>query len=265
MTLLSICIATVDARIHHLQLPVAGFPATVEWLVIHQVTDAADYAVFYEAHPGVTFYTMHGKGLSRSRNKALNLATGKWIYLCDDDIVIDKNLLHTIEAAQAQWPEAGILTLRLQTPENGWFKQYKTQPFLHTLPSIGSISSGEILLHKSAVESGAILFDERFGLGASFISGEEYLMLRQAMRQGIKIAFFPANIGVHPANSTGTHFTPQLIASKGALIANVYGHACWLLNSVYAIRKYRIYRHQLGFFMFLKYIYSGSKSYFNGG
>lgn len=264
MTRLSICIATIDDRIEHLRLPEQQQPDSIEWIVIHQITDTTDYSAFYATHPHVQFHTMQGKGLSRSRNAALQLATGEWIYLCDDDITLSAELLSILESAAAHWPDAAILTFQLRTPGGAFFKNYPQAPMLHHQRSIGGVSSGEIILRKKAVDQGAVRFDERFGLGANFISGEEYLMLRHAMREGIPIAFYPAAIGTHPENSTGNNFTPALVQSKGAIIATTYGHACWMLNFLYAIRKHPVYRHQLGFFAFLKYIYSGSRAYFNG-
>ena len=46
------------------------------------------------------------------------------------------------------------------------------------------------------------------------ISGEENLLLDQALKKGLKIRFFPMYIGSHPALRTGILFTPELVRSK---------------------------------------------------
>jgi GT2 family glycosyltransferase len=261
MKRISICISTIDDRIHGIRNLLDQALPEAEYTVVHQITNLQTYQAFYQDYPAVIFIPMQGKGLSRSRNLALQCATAEWVYLCDDDVIIRNNLSQIAATYGDKYPDAGILCCQLQTSEGDPFKSYRAAATNLSIHAVGSISSAEILIRRTAIQQGHIRFDERFGLGAEFISGEEYLMLRRAMKLGCKVQYVPEVIAIHPALSTGTRYTADLVQSKGAIIAARAGSLYLLFNLIYAWRKWPEYKDSMQITAFLNYIYSGSKRY----
>lgn len=262
MKRISICISTIDDRIHGIRNLLDQALPDAEYTVIHQLTNGLSYQSFYQDYPMVIFIPLQGKGLSRSRNLALQCAHAEWVYLCDDDVLLPNDFCHIIENQDDTFPDTDVFCFQLQTTEGQAFKQYKQTAEKINKAAAGSVSSAEIVIRRKAVQNGHIRFDERFGLGAEFISGEEYLMLCRAIERGCTVRYIPLPIAIHPPVSTGRIYTPELVQSKGAIIAARAGKFYMFLNLIYALRKWPEYRRVMNITTFLGYIYSGSHRFF---
>lgn len=259
MTFLSICVSTINERIGQLQKLLETIPEEAECLLIHQVTDETDYRETYASLKGCRILTQTGKGLSRSRNLALKEAKGEWVYLCDDDVQLLPGLIEKLEQAVSDHPECALFRFRIDSTTNTPFKDYPAHSRVLDRSMAGSVSSAEIICKRSAAEG--VSFNESFGLGTSFPSGEEYLFVLDMLFKGHSMWYIPVSIVMHPPESTGTSFSPAVIRSKGALIRHRFGIAFLLLNLLYAVRKHPVYAQQTGFFAYLKEIYRGSFQY----
>lgn len=259
MTFLSICVSTIDERIRQLQDLLETIPAEAECLIIHQVTDETDYRESYASLKGCKVVTQQGKGLSRSRNLAIKEAQGEWVYLCDDDVHLLPDLPEKLRQAIIEHPESALFRFRIDSPSYTPFKQYQAQSKKLDQSMAGSVSSAELVVRRSVTDG--VSFNEKFGLGTSFPSGEEYLFVLDLLSNGHAMWYIPVSIVQHPPESTGTSFTPAVIRSKGALIRHRFGISFLFFNLLYAIRKYPVYSRQTGFFNYLKEIYRGSFQY----
>lgn len=185
----------------------------------------------------VKFLSFDEKGLSKSRNRAIQESDADIGLIADDDLKYCENFEEKIHNAFQKYPDADILTFKIVTPEGQPYKNYSDKPFKHSRTSIYRVSSVEIVLKLSSIKSAGLTFDERFGLGATFKSGEETIFLNDALDAGLKIYFIPENIVIHPIESSGKILDQNFFFSKGALIKRMYVNSIFLLFGIIFLVK----------------------------
>jgi glycosyltransferase involved in cell wall biosynthesis len=207
-------------------------------------------------------YETGERGLSKSRNRALSLAEGDICLIADDDISLLPEYRERILAEFRAAPDADIITFQIRTPDGSYFKDnYEAQPKWHTLRSIMRVCSIEIAFRRDRVLKSGISFDERFGLGAAFPTGEEAIFLADAMRHGLKVRYVPVPIVVHGRESSGGAFArnPRLIRAKGAMFLRVFGIWGLPISLLFAVQKYK--RAEMSFFHFVACLFKGMREY----
>lgn len=193
-------------------------------------------------------------GLSKSRNKALEKAHADICVISDDDTTFFNHTESTILGAFAEHPNADIITFQTQHPDGSLAKKYAKKPYSHKMHTITKVSSIEIAFKRKAILTQGIKFDEKFGLGAKFPSGEENIFLLDALKKGLKIHYIPTPIAEHIATSSGKALNnPNLITAKGAVFYRMFGAKAYLLCLLFALKKrhlseinpYRLYQLML--------------------
>lgn len=198
------------------------------------------------------------KGLAKSRNIALKNATEKYVWILDDDVEIKVEAIEPI-IKKFEESNADFITAQYEIENGVTFKKYMAESKKHTLMSIMKVSSIEIFLKKSAFIEGGILFDERFGLGATYKSGEENIILSDALKKGFVGQYLPISTSIHPAITSGNRFDePVSITSKGALIKRVFGFKGFMLLIPFYLKKLlQGHFRKIGGGNALKYIVNG--------
>jgi len=192
------------------------------------------------ASPRVRVFDYAETGLSRSRNRALSHAGADIAVIADDDVRHPPAAPARVAAAFAANPQADIITFQAQTPGGAPFKKYPTRARRHTVRSVMRVSSWEIALRPAAIRAAGLRFDERFGLGAEFPTGEENIFLVDALRRGLHVRYQPQVIAVHPAASSGADLsTAAAVRAKGAAFRRMFGAAFLPLALAFAVKKYR--------------------------
>ena len=205
-------------------------------------------------------FTMSEKGLAKSRNKALALTQADIVHIADDDLGYKENIEKTIIDAFRQYPEADIITFQIETPEGEQFKDYSKEIFWHTSRSIMRTCSVEIALRIQSVKKYNLQFDENFGLGAPFPTGEEIIFLTDAFKKGLKILYIPKPIVIHPKESSGSAYAnTALLEAKGAMFYRIFGVRGYAISALYAWKKYR--HSPMGMLAFVRYMHIGIKQY----
>lgn len=162
----------------------------------------------------VTLTFLEGKGLSRNRNHALEMATGDVVLMADDDNRYTKELIENILTAYREHPEADVIHFQALDLEGKLLHPYPA-PF---------VSSVEMTFKREVKTR----FDERFGLGSEkFCAGEEDVWMKDARDAGYKILYMPKPIVMTPRATTGTLFLGNkcMQMSKGATFKYVFGTA----------------------------------------
>ena len=218
-----------------LRIPALLLPPTdeVSYMVSFQYDDEyflthLDHPCFHR--PDVTLTQIHGRGLAANRNHALSQATGDIMLLSDDDVSYRPEQLQRVVRHFQEDQDLDIACFRAAQTDGSLIKSYAPHPFSYQEQPRGTyFSSIEIALRPTARLP---RFDERFGLGAPFLSaGEEEVFLWQAYRQGLRIWYFPETIVTTPPNTTGSCFftTPSVQRSKGAVLCVMHGPiGAWL-------------------------------------
>lgn len=176
-----------------------------------------------ESSSDFEFISFNERGLSKSRNRAIEHSKADVALIADDDVLFSEDIEKKIEAGFAEFPDADILTFKINTPTGEPYKNYANNPFKHDRSSIYKVSSVEMVVKLSKLKEAGLKFDERFGLGTTFPSGEEMIFLNDALNKGLNIYFIPEYIVSHPLESSGKILDDRYFRSKGALIRRLYG------------------------------------------
>jgi glycosyltransferase involved in cell wall biosynthesis len=224
-----IAIATMDAKVfsNRSHMP-------TNYLVVNQIKKEANSI----AMPHV--YNFQESGLSKSRNHALDLCDSDICLISDDDLEYMNGIEDRILDAFERHKDADIITFQIETPEGEPFKTYAKESFWHSKKTLMRVASVEIALkHKSIMDSG-LRFDERFGLGSEFPTGEEIIFLTDALEKGLKILYIPIPIVMHPKESSGSNYhNIKLIEAKGAMFYRMFGISGYPISILYAYKKYK--------------------------
>ncbi len=132
------------------------------------------------------------RGLSKSRNMAIQHAVGDVCLLCDDDEQLDSSYEKIILKAYEALPDADIICFRIANQPSR-LKQ-KTQRL--TKWTAMRIASWQITFRREAIINSGIRFDENMGAGTGNGGGEEVKYLRDCIKAGLKAYYVPNSIGV---------------------------------------------------------------------
>ena len=128
------------------------------------------------------------RGLSRSRNMALQYATGDICIFCDDDEVFEENYERTILQAFEANPDYAIIAFRLNYNR----KTFPQDSCTYNRFTSGRLSSAQIAFEREKILSTGILFDVQLGSGTGNGGGEETKWLYQLLKKrSIKAIYLP--------------------------------------------------------------------------
>ncbi|QQR90855.1 MAG: glycosyltransferase family 2 protein [Myxococcales bacterium] len=228
-------------------------------LIINQHRDEQDRL---EPKEGIRVYNYRERGVARSRNRALSHARGDVCVFCDNDVTLVPDIVNVLQKACRAMPESDILTFRIRTPEGRLYRNYRTSSFSHNLLSIASVREMEIVFRLAPIKRIGLRFDERFGLGSAFPTGEGNIFLADALKKNLRIAFVPEELIIHPWMSSGKRFeNKELMIAKGALFRRMYGPAGAILSRALTLIKYPYYKKHYGLAQALQLIGEGERLY----
>ena len=182
------------------------------------------------------------KGLAVNRNIALSKATAPMLLISDDDAdYTEEGLLEVIKAFKEN-PEADIITFRYASIQS--CKSYpEGSVSLNKCPKGYYVSSIEIAMRREAVQ-GRIWFNEKFGVGAIFPSGEEDIFIYDCLQAGLQGIYVPKTIVRHDGTTTSER--NMMLASrpqtKGAVFLRLHPHDWPLRMIVHSLREIPLWR-----------------------
>ncbi|HSQ87299.1 glycosyltransferase family A protein [Romboutsia sp.] len=198
-------------------------------------------------------------GIARNRNRSLQNASEDICILSDDDVEYVKDFEKIIEQAFIDNPDADIITFQAMTPQGEMFKNYRNEEFEHNKMTILRTSTIEIAFKLKSIKNNNIKFDNEFGLGSTYASGEENIFLMDCLNKGLKIKYIPKVIVLHEKESSGKILNEAAIYSKGPLFYRLFGPISVFLNFAFIIKKLPIIRFNR--FKAIKLIYKGMLDY----
>lgn len=180
------------------------------------------------------------KGLSKSRNLALQHAIGNICLIADDDTLFIPGFDRTIKQAFKNY-NAALITFQVATFEGTPYRKYRNNPGIVTRHrDIEDLSSVEMAFRRKPITDHALMFNERFGLNSDFEMGEEYLFARDVLRSGLGVAYLPEKIVKHSRlTSTSDYGHDKVLYAKGALssIKHPYTTVLWLIKFVFFLAR----------------------------
>lgn len=203
------------------------------------------------------------RGLSKSRNIAINECSADILLISDDD-VRHFDEVEAIILSEFARTGADILTFQITTPEGHPFKTYNPSAFTHSARSVMRVNSIEIAVRVKSVKDKGLKFDEEFGLGARYPTGEEIIFLSDALKAGLNVRYVPVPIVVHPVESSGGSLfkNDPLIGAKGAMFCRIFGFGGYFACTAFAVKHHK--KSGYGFLGFMSRILKGAYEYRNG-
>lgn len=189
---LNILISTYNDGIEQVRNVLLDYRDDVTYIVTHQYTDSVYKYIPEELkREDIFVYQIEGKGVTKSRNKAIKLANGEIGLFSDDDVTYTNQYIDTVINYFKRDDSLDVALFKIKTPEG--YPEYKKYPQtalkLKTLPfDVGTI---EISFRVKSIKSSNVLFDERFGAGQEkLIGADESIFISDCLKKGNECLVF---------------------------------------------------------------------------
>lgn len=199
------------------------------------------------------------KGLSKSRNRALEESNGIICLIADDDMYYYNDLEKKVLQVSKHYPEVDVFIFKVNNHKNKFPDKIKRLRFLDIL----KISSVQIAFRRGCIISKNIRFNEDFGAGSDkYSSGEENIFLKECLDKKLKVYYFPITIGTL-TDSPSTWFqgfNEKFFYDKGALFYKLTKFYWLFLIFTFAFKKYKLYKNEISFLKAVKNMFLGAMS-----
>lgn len=255
---IQICISTLNEGISKV---IQSLPQldNVSYLVGHQVSKEFErqYDEVYAqvkrdflCRSDIEYVRLDTLGLSKSRNELIQLAKGDILLFSDDDVSYLDDLALKVNRAYSRKPNAKSITFQFVSAH----KSYSANQYRHSYASAMKVSSIEITARREFLVANHLRFDERFGLGTSSPSGEEFIFITDMLKKSRDVFYEPEALTVHPDISSGNSFylNDKGIATKGRMLRRVFSFPLYIfVIAAFSIKKYKQHNVPMSFLRFL--------------
>jgi len=214
----------------------------------------------------LTIISVIERGLSNSRNMALNHSTEEVCVLADDDIEYVSEYEEIIKKAYLATPDADIIIFDYDTNDNHrkctkLGKKIKKIGLLNSL----KVSSVRITFKRKSIVVNDLKFDTNFGAGARFPAGEENIFLIDCLNAGLKIYYNPQVICkvTFDKSSWFNGYNEIYFKTKGAFAYKVFNWKYNLYIIQFIFRKHKRYKSEISALNAYKFMLKGISEYKN--
>ena len=203
-----------------------------------------DSRTYQTEHGTVRWFDSATKGLTVSRNMALEKSDAQICLLCDDDEVFERDYAEKIRGAYEALPDADVIIFKMvgRTPS------FEDRIMRLKFPMTMRVSSWQISFRRESLMRTGIRFDELLGAGTGNGAEEELKFMMDCQRAGLEIYYVPEEIAsVAQTESTWfAGFDQQFFYNRGATTRYILGFFAASAYAVYyVIRKRSMYRNQI--------------------
>lgn len=134
------------------------------------------------------------RGLSRSRNMAINNARGEICLLADDDEEFKLDTWTKITQAFDSIPDAAAIVFNVDRINYTMKKDYYRIAQTREAPAYRGYGSVQMAFRLDVIKNRGLFFNEKFGSGTEWGGGEDILFQNDIKRSGLKIYEYPVCI-----------------------------------------------------------------------
>lgn len=228
---------------------------TCDVVVINQC-DWEGYAEYPVLGGTVRMFSTQQRGLTRSRNMALEKAHGDICLLCDDDEVFLPGYEERILRAYERVPQADVVVLKMENRPASFPDRVMRLRFPLTM----RVSSWQISFRRERLHAAAVRFDEFLGAGTGNGAEEELKFLLDCERSGLRIYYVPVVIAsVMQKQSTWFHgYDYRFFENRGATTRYILGAGVASIYAIYyIIQKRRMYEADISSWAALCAVFRG--------
>ncbi len=187
----------------------------------------------------VTMITTAQRGVGRNRNTALDSATSDILLFADDDVIYQNDMPMAVTEAFQSNPDADVIIFSMDYTRNGQLIEQrhlqKHRMHLYNSLRFGAVS---IAVRRSSMEKAGIRFNENFGGGCKYSSGEDSLFLRDCYRNRLHVYSHDYVLGrcARDSSSWFTGYNKKYFFDKGVLMGCLFPRFSYLMTLYFAIR-----------------------------
>lgn len=215
-----------------------------------------------EVHNSNYLYSYNEKGLSVSRNKAIQKSNADICVIADDDMMYNNHYLKIIKDAYKKFPKADLIAFYVNSENPNNIKPKLKEGKVGILKSF-KIQSVQLSFKRNSILNNRIFFDENFGAGKDLYMGEENIFILDCIKKGLKVYSYPVEIAkLYNRESTWFKgYDEKFFKVKGACFYRM-SKLFWLALCVqFIIRKRNLYKNNFSMLQALKYMFIGKKEY----
>lgn len=202
------------------------------------------------------------RGLSRSRNTAMEMIDKGICIVLDDDEVLLEKYSDIITSVYDKYRDYDVILFKIIHNLSPLKKKYPNKVSNINLLDSLKFSSVEITFDLESILAKGISFDEDFGAGAKYCLGEDNIFLSDCIKSGLKILFYPVYISeLLPSVSTWYKgLNKEYYLSKGAAFRRISLFLCLPLIIIFSIRFTKT-DDKNSFFTITKFMLQGAIDY----
>lgn len=206
--------------------------------------------------------TYNEKGLSKSRNKAIENSNSEICLIADDDIYYEEDFEKKIIKAYKENPKADIIVFFVDNKDRiGGKKRLKEGKigYLHSM----KIQSVQMSFKRASISEKRIKFCEDFGAGSENYMGEENIFIFDCLRSGMNITSVPLKIGtiMDTTSSWFNKIDEKYLETRGAVFVRMSKCYYHVFIIQFAVRKRGLYKENFNCIQAIKHMYNGAKKY----
>lgn len=204
----------------------------------------------------VRMFSTTQRGLTKSRNLAIEQAKADICLVCDDDEHFVPDYDSRILKAYQDIPQADVIIFKMVDRPSSFSDKVQRLRFPKTM----KVSSTQISFRRQRLLDTAVRFDPLLGAGSGNGAEEELKFLLDCQKAGLRIYYCPVEIAsVAQEQSTWfSGFDETFFENRGATTRYILGAPLAVLYAVYyVLRKGKLYRVNLTAMQALKAIFRG--------
>lgn len=216
---------------------------TGDAVVINQC-DKNDYFELKTQNGVAKFFSTTERGLTKSRNLAIEKSSADLCLLCDDDEVFVENYADKIINSYKKLPFADVIIFKMANRKPSFDDKIIKLKFPKTM----KVSSWQISFKRDSLKKANVCFDTLLGAGSGNGAEEELKFLCDCEKAGLKIYYVPEVIAsVGQTESTWFNgFDSTFFENRGATTRYILGLWLSLLYAVYyIIAKRNMYKKDI--------------------
>lgn len=188
----------------------------------------------------VTWLSFKERGVGLNRNNALMRATADICILADDDVRLEDNYEEMVKDAFERCPEADVLVLntiddhRFQNKKINRINRFNYQRY----------GAARMVFRRQSVSMAGIYFNQNFGGGTQYGSGEDTLFLKACLDKQLKVYGVPVAIAKISNDRPSTWFNgynESFFKSKGVLFSCLNPRLYRVMMLVHCLKNRRKY------------------------
>lgn len=181
------------------------------------------------------------RSVSSARNLILRECATDVLMFMDDDGRMPPQAIERVRNAFDVDPAAAVLTFKTDwTGGDQRSGRYEDVPRRRrTIRPVTDVAAIEMAVSIPEVRRLDVKFDERFGPGGRFGTGEEFLFLADVLRAGGEVAYVPSVVSVHSSQTSGRRLDATMMAAKGAMFRRAFGTAGLAAGWLFVLRLIR--------------------------